>query len=76
LTNSSAYCDVNRDGSSDSADLALVEAAVGTDNTQPTFNYRTDLDRTGRVTSDDVALTQACTTAGGSAKVYLPMITR
>src|SRR5262249_14032955 len=47
LTHSSAQCDVNRDGASDNADIALVQSAVGTDNTQASFNYRNDFDRNG-----------------------------
>ncbi len=74
IQNSLAYCDVNRDGVTNSVDVQLVTAAVGTNNTQPGFNYRYDLNRDGRVDASDVALVSACASKG--RQIYLPLVTR
>jgi Dockerin type I domain len=49
LRNSAAYWDVNHDGAVNNTDLQRVEAAAGTNNTMPNFNYRYDLNRDGVV---------------------------
>jgi hypothetical protein len=71
LTNAIAYCDVNRDGQTNHADVQFVIQAVGTNNTQPGFNYRTDLNRDGQVDAIDVQLAQACVPG---KKMDLPVV--
>ena len=51
--------DVNRDGVTDAADLALLLAALGTCRGAPGFNADADLDKDGCITSADLALLQA-----------------
>jgi Dockerin type I domain len=71
LRNSTGWCDVNHDGAVNNTDLQLVEAAVGTNNTMPNFNYRYDLNRDGVVDAADVTLMQACVIAA-TRTIYLP----
>ncbi len=79
VTHKAAYCDANRDGALDQADVAGVVSRVGSDNTQAGFDYRYDLNRDGRIDQQDVALAQACLDAHlqpARQKVYLPVIVR
>ncbi len=73
VINKRAYCDVNRDGQTNIADIQGVAARVGTDNSQPGFDYHYDIDRDGDVDANDAQLVNLCVF---NRRVYLPVVRR
>jgi hypothetical protein len=56
VRNRLAYFDVNRDGTTDSADIQAIRAREGVDVSSPDYDYRLDVNRDGRITTADSAL--------------------
>ncbi len=78
VTNKANYCDANRDGLVNQADVQAVQARVGATLGSANYDYHYDLNRDGVIDANDVALANGCVQTFGSAQgnLYLPLIVR
>jgi hypothetical protein len=75
VTNKASFCDVDRDGHTNAADIAAVQARVGSVLGQPNYDYHYDVNRDGVIDATDVTLITTCVNTYGSAwQMYLPVI--
>jgi hypothetical protein len=71
------FCDANRDGAANQADVSAVQARVGSVIGAANYAVQYDVSRDGAIDATDVALISTCVVAYGNVKViYLPIIRR
>ncbi len=71
IKNKLAYCDVNRDGATNIADLQGVTARLGLGRGDLLYNYHYDLNRNEKIDTEDVQVVTECIL---QRKVYLPLV--
>ncbi len=77
VSNKAAFCDVDGSGSGDAADLAAVQARIGSSLGDQSYAIRFDVDRDGMITTADVQLLAGCVgVAVPGWRVYMPWIAR
>jgi hypothetical protein len=76
-TNKGDFCDANRDGVTNQADVTAVQSRVGAIIGAANYAVRYDVNRDGVIDAADVALISTCvTTYGDVQRVYLPLVRR
>jgi hypothetical protein len=74
-TNKGDFCDANRDGATNQADITAVQSRVGTVLGDANYAVQYDVDRNGSIDAQDVALISTCAVTYGDVRVlYLPLI--
>jgi len=79
LVNKANYCDVTLDGSTNAADVIMVQSHVGMVQSQAGYRYAYDANRDGRIDVQDVALVQSCVMMYGDVpakQVFFPIVNR
>jgi hypothetical protein len=76
-TNKADFCDANRDGATNQADVAAVQSRVGAISGDANYAVQYDVDREGDIDAQDVALIGRCVVgSSGGHTVYLPLVRR
>jgi len=76
-SNKSDFCDANRDGATNQADINAVQARAGTVLGDANYAVQYDVNRDGAIDAQDVSLISGCVAGtGGGHFVYLPLIKR
>ncbi|HTP09264.1 MAG TPA: dockerin type I domain-containing protein, partial [Anaerolineae bacterium] len=76
-TNKGDFCDANRDGKTNQADVTAVQSRVGSIIGSVNYAVQYDVNRDGVIDASDVALISTCVVTYGNVKVvYLPLIRR
>ncbi|HZY41157.1 MAG TPA: dockerin type I domain-containing protein, partial [Anaerolineae bacterium] len=76
-TNKADFCDANRDGQTNQADISAVQARVGAIIGSTNYAVQYDLNRDGVIDAADVALISPCVITYGDVRVvYLPLVRR
>jgi hypothetical protein len=76
-TNKGDFCDTNRDGATNQADINAVQSRIGAVLGDANYAVPYDADRDGDIDAQDVALFSACAVIYGDLRaVYLPLIRR
>lgn len=74
-TNKANFCDANRDGQTNEADVAAVQARVGAVLGDANYAVQYDVNRDGVIDAADVAQISTCVVSYGDVKVvYLPLV--
>ncbi|HYF65290.1 MAG TPA: dockerin type I domain-containing protein, partial [Herpetosiphonaceae bacterium] len=77
VSNKADFCDVDGSGSGDAADVAAVQARVGSGLGDANYAVRFDVDRDGEITAADVQLLGGCVgVAAPGWSVYMPFVAR
>jgi hypothetical protein len=72
-----AFCDANRDGATNQADIAAVQSRVGAVLGSANYAVQYDVNRDGSIDAQDVSLIGKCVAAPGEThSVYLPLVRR
>jgi hypothetical protein len=75
VSNKPAFCDVDGSGTGDAADLAAVQARIGSSLGDPNYAFRYDLDRDGAITDGDLQLLSGCVgVTVQPRRIYIPRI--
>jgi len=73
-TNKGNFCDANRDGQTNQADVTAVQSRVGSIIGAANYAVQYDVNRDGAIDAQDVSLIGGCVVElGGSHAVYLPL---
>ncbi|NTU65257.1 MAG: hypothetical protein HGB05_18120 [Chloroflexi bacterium] len=76
-TNKTDFCDANRDGATNQADISAVQSRMGAVLGDANYAVQYDVDRDGDIDAQDIALIGGCVTGtGGGHTVYLPLVRR
>ena len=76
-TNKGDFCDANRDGSTNQANIGAVQSRVGAIIGAANYAVQYDVNRNGVIDAADVVLISTCvTTYGNVQRVYLPLVRR
>ncbi len=76
-TNKADFCDANRDGATNQADITAVQSRVGSIIGDANYAVQYDVNRDGAIDVADVALISPCVIAYGDVRVvYLPVVRR
>ena len=76
-TNKGNFCDANRDGQTNQADITAVQSRVGSIIGSANYAVQYDVNRDGVIDATDVAFISSCVATYGNVKlVYLPLIRR
>ena len=76
-TNKGNFCDANRDGQANQADITAVQARVGAVIGDANYAVQYDVNRDGVIDTTDVSLIGVCVAGpSGAHAVYLPLIRR
>ncbi|HZY42719.1 MAG TPA: dockerin type I domain-containing protein, partial [Anaerolineae bacterium] len=74
-TNKADFCDANRDGATNQADITAVQARVGAIIGAANYAVQYDVNRDGVIDAADVALISPCVATYGDVKLlYLPLV--
>jgi len=76
-SNKADFCDANRDGATNQADIAAVQSRVGSIIGGANYAVQYDVNRDGAIDAADVALIGPCVITYGDVRVvYLPLVRR
>ena len=74
-SNKADFCDANRDGATNQADIAAVQSRVGAVIGDANYAVQYDVNRDGAIDAADVTQMSTCVIAYGEVKLmYLPLI--